>query len=251
MSECADISVLMQGLLDGELDAEHALQCETHLSACPECAAAFAKQRMLRDVIHDSAPRYAAPSALRRNVERAIARAHPASWRAHWSDLLRTHLRPALLAPGIALAAVALLVFTPRGPDLAEELVTSHVRSLQESHLMDVVSTDRHTVKPWFAGRIDYAPQVVDLAPSGFPLVGGRLDYVAGRPVAVLVYRRGAHVINVFVFPADRQGPFFGRERDGYHFSTAEASGMRFIAVSDVNAADLKAFAAMLASAAR
>ena len=149
--------------------------------------------------------RYAAPPALRARIGRALAAAG-----APRPFLAR--LRPAwpvwsLGGGGAALlASLAILLLVPRGPDLSAELVASHVRSLQAAHLLDVATSDQHTVKPWFAGRVDFSPPVIDTSAAGFTLVGGRLDYLDGRPVAAIVYRRRLHLINLFVWPESGTG---------------------------------------------
>jgi len=150
---------------------------------------------------------------------------------------------------GAALALAACLAFfmiaSPNEQYLVEqELITSHIRSLQDGHLIDVVSTDQHTVKPWFNGRLDVSPPVTDLSASGFPLIGGRLDYVDHHTVAVIVYRYNAHVINLFVWPADGPGPDIGRVslQQGYNMRHWHDSDLQFWAISDVNPAKLAEF---------
>jgi anti-sigma factor RsiW len=147
---------------------------------------------------------------------------------------------------GAACAAVlALLLLTPAmPPGLTDQIVAGHVRALQPGHLQDVASEDRHTVKPWFDGRLDFAPPVKDLAAARFPLTGGRLDYLDGRPVAALVYQRDKHVINLFVWPGAGDGPPQTAERQGYNIVHWSQGGMNFWAVSDVELSQLKEFAA-------
>jgi anti-sigma factor RsiW len=127
---------------------------------------------------------------------------------------------------------------------LSSELVSGHVRSLMANHLVDVATSDQHTVKPWFNGKVDFAPPVIDFTGSGFPLVGGRLDYIAGRPVAVVIYRRRAHIVNVFIWPGSDEGPR-DLTSEGYHLRHWTRSGLTFWAVSDVNGGDLETLAGL------
>ncbi len=129
-----------------------------------------------------------------------------------------------------------------RGDGLEEELVAGHVRSLQASHLIDVATSDQHVVKPWFDGKLDFAPPVIDLAQQGFPIVGGRLDYIDHRAVAAVVYRRGRHLINLFIWPSDRPPPAGRHTLDGYTLLDWNKGGMSYWAVSDVNPNDLLLF---------
>ncbi len=253
MTDCGDYETLMHGLLDGELDAVNAVRCEAHLSACTACMAAYNRQLALRASIRQAAPRYAPPPGLRGRIERTLAQAvrAPQSVRAMFHGLRRWSAQ-LVLGPALALAVgLAVFVLAPRGLDLPGQIVTSHVRSLQVSHLMDIASSDRHTVKPWFAGRIDYSPPVIDLASYGFPLAGGRLDYIDERTVAVLVYRRSGHFINLYVWPqSNRQrAPYLATRvlaRNGYNMLHRTNGGMTYWCVSDLNAAELLQFQSAL-----
>jgi mycothiol system anti-sigma-R factor len=239
------MSSILHVYFDGELDAVGAAEFERHLESCPDCAGALAAQRALRSSLKTSSLRERAPETLRRKlaaeITEPIARAAtPSSSTTMWR--------------GLALAASFLLVVvigwrqleglrgTRDDATVFPSVVDAHLRSLQPGHLIDVVSTDQHTVKPWFDGKIDFAPPVRDLAADGFPLEGGRLDAISGRTVAVVVYARRKHVINVFVWPTTKQdaAPSSG-SRLGYNWVEWRRDGMESIAVSDVSASDLNA----------
>jgi anti-sigma factor RsiW len=239
MSACPDKEGLLHGLLDGELDAANAQAAEAHLKTCPACAQAFHDLQALRARIARPGIAYRAPDALRARLE-ALAEPEPAPPRR-----LRSAAPWALSGAFAALAATfAVLLAQPTTAVLQDELIASHVRSTLAQHLVDVETSDRHTVKPWFNGRIDFAPPVADLATDGFPLAGGRLDYLDHRAVAALVYRRNKHVVNLFVWPAKAGGlPV----RDvappaGYSIVHWTERGLQFWAVSDVDRRDLEAF---------
>jgi anti-sigma factor RsiW len=227
----------LSAYVDGELDAAAAAAMRTHLAACARCRALVAEREALGRMIR-AIPYSTAPDDLRARISARTSRSSGVS------RLLTLAAAAALvLAAG---AGFVLFRSRPARPDiLAAAVVDAHVRSLMGDHLFDVESTDQHTVKPWFMGRLDFSPPVVDLAPSGFPLVGGRLEYLDGRPVAALVYRRRTHVINVFIAPA-RGGVDAAGETTtvrGFHVRHWGRDGMSFWAVSDVNDADLSAFA--------
>jgi anti-sigma factor RsiW len=239
MTGCPDKTHLLHAHFDGELDTVNAAAFEAHLKTCPGCAGALAELQALRGRLADPALRAAAPPRLRARIEDAMV-AETAPVR-RLPAALPWGLSGGLAALAATLAVVAML---PSQAELADELVADHVRSTLATHLVDVQTSDRHTVKPWFNGRIDFAPPVVDLNAQGFPLVGGRLDYLDGRIVAALVYRRNKHVINVFVRP-EPQGllrPGLGRPHAGYNLVRWTEGGLEFWAVSDVEAGDLKAF---------
>jgi anti-sigma factor RsiW len=230
--------------VDGELDVANAREVELHLSACEECRALEQRIRALSSVLTASAPAYHAPAALRKNVRAALRKeAKPARQIGWW-----------VFAAGAA-CALLLLVFalsqTTRAPReaIADDVVANHVRSLLATHLVDVASSNQHTVKPWFDGKVDFAPEVRDLAADGFPLVGGRLDYLQGKTVVALVYERNKHPINLFIVPAstNRAAAPSALTRRGYHLIHWTRGEMDYWAVSDLNAEELHQFAAHFA----
>ena len=256
MSACADREGLLHGLLDGELDAVNTLACESHLRACPECAAEFERLQALRKSLRAPGVRFEAPIRLRGRIAAALEPLGAGNTR----EKLSTR-RPAAVgrwwAPwpvaagavaALAAASLAWLVLAGwpglRSTRIADELVSSHVRSLLAAHLTDVETSDRHLVKPWFNGRIDFAPPVIELSDRGFPLAGGRLDYIEGRVVAALVYRRRQHVINLFVWPlrGSERSDTSSVARDGYSLTAWTGGGLQFWAVSDLGPADLQEF---------
>jgi anti-sigma factor RsiW len=252
MTACPDKEALLHGLLDGELDAANAKTCEEHLKTCPGCAQAFGELQALSARLSVPGVAYRAPPALRARIEGVIdAEARPARRlraAAPWafSGGVAALAAPWALSGGFAALAASLAVVMVQANvgALEDQLVAGHVRSTLASHLVDVETSDRHVVKPWFNGRIDFAPPVVELADAGYPLVGGRLDYLDDRVVAALVYRRNRHVINLFVWPSQPgpklpPGPAL---RSGYSVAHWRSHGLEFWAVSDIEAGDLEAF---------
>jgi anti-sigma factor RsiW len=235
---------MLQALLDGELDAANAAALEAHLKTCAGCATQYRLLQALRTRLGEAELSPSAPAHLRRRVEAMIeaeTRKAPAR-RPWWTGVI-----PAWsTAAAMALAAASLLVVqvVPQQASLGDQLVASHVRSLMEDHLIDVATSDRHVVRPWFNGKVDFTPPVVDLADRGFPLAGGRLDYAGERPVAALVYRRRAHVINLFVMPA-KAAPLGwrpGASRTSYSVIRWTRGGLDFWAVSDLERGELEQF---------
>ena len=236
------------GYLDGELELAHLIEFEAHMKGCAACGRELENQRAVRSALGRSELAYAAPPGVREKI-RSSLRASVANGtserRLQWPAL--QIFQWAATFAVLAVCAVALWRFVPglRGPSsderIAAEVFADHVRSLEANHLTDVASTDQHTVKPWFNGKLDFSPPVEDLSADGFPLVGGRLDYLEGREVAALVYQRRKHFINVFVWP-DTSAPGSARAiepRQGYNMMRWSRGGFQFWAVSDVSAADL------------
>jgi len=239
---------VLHGYLDGELDAARAAEFEQHLLSCPQCVAELESQENLRSTLQSAGLRERAPEKLRRNLQAAIS-GSAESVKTVTPMRPRTSVRPTWWLTLAAAAVFAIVLgsrFLPNltqgrgGDEMTAAIVDAHLRSLQPGHLEDVVSTDQHTVKPWFDGRIDFAPPVRDFVSDGFPLQGGRLDIVRGKTVAVLVYGRRKHIINVFVWPTGErdESPQLGSQL-GYNWIDWRKGGMEFSAISDVSAPDL------------
>jgi anti-sigma factor RsiW len=241
MTACPDKGHLIHAFHDGELDAANSEAFEAHLKTCAACAAALADLQALRARIAAPGVAPAAPAALRGRIEAMLdAEAAPARPARRIAAAVPWGLSGAFAAVA---AGLAVMVALPATGGLEAQLVDDHVRSTLALHLVDVATSDRHTVKPWFAGKLDFAPPVADLAPQGFPLVGGRLDYLDGRVVAALVYRRDKHLINVFVRPAPTglRWPVTATSRQGYALRRWTEGGLEFWAVTDAEPATLAA----------
>ena len=243
--KCDDSGELLDSYVDGELDLVNHLQIEQHLKECADCAQAHNNLVALRSAIADDSFYYQAPGDLRARLRTSLKATEPESrrasiWKWKWIPVLAV----ASVLVAVMLAALTLVRPSQTNEDLvAKEVVSAHIRSMMPGHLMDVPSTDQHTVKPWFDGKLDFAPPVTDLSAQGFPLTGGRLDYVDGRPVAALVYGRRLHVINLFIFPTqERDAQNRVLDRQGYNVIHWNKAGMSFWAVSDVNVGDLQEF---------
>jgi anti-sigma factor RsiW len=240
--------------VDGELDIVRHLQIEHHLAECTSCSERHQGLQALREVIAATPLSYSAPAALRERIlgSTELAPSTGIASRRHWNPAALFAMAAGIL---LLIAAAAALAFIQSGrhsleTQLAEQVTSSHVRSLQADveHLTDVLSSNQHVVKPWFQGRTDYSPPVTDLAQHDFTLIGGRLDYIGERPVAALVYKRREHFINLFVWPAKDQTdrPVRSLGHQSYRISHWDRSGMSFWAISDLNAEEFAEFVRLL-----
>jgi len=256
---CAEIHHLLQPYADRELDLVHSLDVERHVKTCAACAAAINSLRSLHSALRDSDLTYHAPDSLRKIVRRMArasgeeiqSRSSNFQWLWKW------------LAAGATAFAVLTIILRPSGlsghDQLLNDVVASHVRSLMVGHLTDVASSDEHTVRPWFDGKLDFAPDVTDFAAQGFPLVGGRLDYLNDHAVAALVYRHNKHFINVFVWPSPNGARIEKRENNlitsraeeiehfhGYNVITSSVGGFHYCLVSDLEEKELNQLAGLI-----
>lgn len=251
--ENCDKVLLVQADFDGELDAVQAASLVTHRETCPYCREAWDHLAEARKAIRKKASYHPAPEALRRRLEQQLAgagmapaaalsqAAAPARLALWWRSLVGFGL-------GAAVATLAALMLIQPMPsaDIADLVIGSHIRSLQPGHLVDIASNNQHNVKPWFDGKIAFAPPVKNLADQGFPLEGGRLDYLQHREIAALVYRGGPHLINLLVWPSPENGVQAPQmlEREGYNIVHWREKDMTLWAISDLNPGELQNFVA-------
>ncbi len=241
---CSEARIQLSGYVDGELSTSQGSRLEAHVSGCAACQRDRSVQSFVHEELRRELTRYVAPAALHRRVRAAMQAKSGESRASWWRRLNWAVLTP---AAGMAFAAlfsanlVILSALPSKEERLADEVLTSHVRALVASHAIDVVSSDRHTVKPWYTGKLDFSPPVTDFVADGFQLVGGRLDYVDGRTVAALVYRRGGHMIDVFIWPAS--GAAISRPssltRRGYNLVRSSHAGMSYWIASDLETPEL------------
>lgn len=244
---CEEVKLLISARMDGEINALQCVAIDSHLEAeaCRSCNQQIEAQETLRAAIRDRTPYYRAPAHLRRRLTSALQSAEcfdDGSRRTDWK-MFRAVAAALILA--VLGAAPFLVNEHNRRQIVADELLSAHVRALF-SHAVDVASSDQHTVKPWFNGKVPFSPPVVDLASEGYPLEGGRLDSIGARLIATLVYRRHLHRIDVFVWPAGGETPPAYFERDGYNEVSWSNNDFVFVAVSDLNTAELDAFSGLL-----
>jgi anti-sigma factor RsiW len=261
---CEESEILLHALLDNELDAGHAREVEAHVAACLHCRVQFGELRALHTAMSPAELRLSAPASLRARVEAMIpaaptmvrstpttvpTRSYPASNR---RTLFKGFALGSMLSGAMAASLMIMVIRSDQDQRTVDDVVSAHLRSLQVEHLTDVQTSDQHTVKPWFNGRLNVAPPVIDLTTQGFTLVGGRLDYVNGRPVAAIVYRRRNHVLNLFVAPgAGAEHEVKTETLRGFSVKSWPDQGLDFWVVSDINADELQEFVDKFKVAAR
>jgi anti-sigma factor RsiW len=245
---CQEARLLIDAYVDQELDLVRSLDFERHVEGCGECRALRDQVEELRSAVRIHSPYFAAPEGLEKRI-RAQLRLPAAGQTRTVRHYPLLGWRPFAVAASVVGLAIFTLMFvtmlrrSAETDTLAQQVVSSHIRSLMANHLADVPSSDQHTVKPWFNGKLDFSPPVKDFKTAGFPLTGGRLDYLDGRPVAALLYQRNRHIINLFVWPSSHSdsGPQASVLK-GYNIIHWTRSGMTYWAVSDLNAAELSEF---------
>jgi anti-sigma factor RsiW len=246
--KCNDVHNFIDAYIDDELDLVKTLEVEQHLQDCPNCAKMHKNRQLMKDAVHTGLLYHKAPAHLQKRIQSSLRQTN--------KDSAPRTIPWRLFSAAAALVVITVAIwsllpfFSPStvNESLVQEVLSSHVRSLMANHLVDVVSTDQHTVKPWFDGKLDFSPPVVDLAPQGFPLVGGRLDYLNNRPVAALVYKYRNHYINLFIWPSTQSsnGNTTMVTRQGYHLFFWTRSGMTYWAVSDAEENILQKFVQLI-----
>jgi anti-sigma factor RsiW len=237
---CAEAEPLIGASIDGELDSQTALRIDDHCSTCHRCTVVLARLQRLQQEIEAAQLDWSANTDLR-PIRAAIRRRTGENW---WRE---PWLWRSTLAAVAALLIVMMVVPGGSGNSLERQMVDNHLRSMLADHLVDVPSSDQHTVKPWFQGKLNFAPSVPDLTADGFTLIGGRLDVVGGRPAAAIVYRRRQHVVNLWILAANgAEGQINSTDLEGFHLLQWRKSGMDFWAVSDLNPAELREFAMLI-----
>ncbi len=245
---CKDARNLLNAYVDGELDSAGSLSLEGHVEQCELCLSEVEKLRTLASAIERGALRFKAPPHLKRNVQAAIRAANPGARRPFFGWRWAGALASMVFIVALTWAVTSQRIRSSEEAQLVSDVLSSHVRSMMANHITDVSSSDSHTVKPWFAGRLDYSPPARDLTEQGFRLIGGRLDYIDNRPVSALVYQRSQHFINLFVWPMkdnaiSQEGQL---SRQGYNIIHWNQSGMTYWLVSELNVPELSECARLL-----
>jgi anti-sigma factor RsiW len=250
---CQKAEELIHGYLDGELDLARTVEFEQHMHNCETCALAYRTQTILRSSLKGESLYYGAPEKLKKRIQsslRSEAKSEVSPRGFGWRWLTVAASLALMLFIGVVVWRVMSRSVRPSGDELlAQEVVSDHVRSLQmPGHLTDVLSSDQHTVKPWFDGKVNFAPPVKDFANQDFRLFGGRLDYLNNRTVATLIYQRRLHYINLYIWPAAQAGAAgeATMQLQGYNLIHWTSSGMNYWAISDLNNVELHDFARLV-----
>jgi anti-sigma factor RsiW len=251
--DCTSTRSRLYAYVDHELDAVNVGAIDEHLASCDACRALFTRKSELSRALREHVTYYRAPGGLASHIGSRLSGTEPRRFVPRWLAPQWWHFGAAVAATAIV-SWIAAVQFHRPAPDelIAEQVIAGHARSLLTSHIADVASSDQHTVKPWLSRKLDFSPPVSDLTSVGFPLVGGRLDYLDNRPVAALAYQHRQHLISLFVWPerdAVRSLPMRALSRQGYNVLHWTDAGMVFWAISDLNAAELRDFAQAYASA--
>ena len=248
--QCQESKKILDAYVDHEVDLIQSVALEEHLAGCADCSKNLESRRALKDAIQGSNLRYTAPPELMKGVRKSLglpAKEAP-SWRWQWFKAASVGFAAAT-ALCLVVAAILLYQFrTPPERQLAALAVNEHIRSMLDegNHLLDVVSSNQHVVKPWLSSKISFSPKVTDFTDKGFPLAGGRLDYLDHQEAAALVYKRYQHVINVFIYPAPGSSGQNVYQERGYNVIYWKRDGMQYYVVSDLNVTELEQFAGML-----
>lgn len=257
---CENTRSMIHGYLDDELGLDGTMAFERHVAECPSCSLELEDYKALRAKMRNSSLYYQAPAELRVRIHQAMGefsgqeskRPVEKLSKPSWWQQPTLAWAFAAFACGAVLLVLTSSIWMPRigensrAPLLAQEVLDSHVRSLMADHLFDVPSSDHHTVKPWFDGKLDFSPPVPNLDSQGFVLAGGRLDYLEGRPVAAVVYRRRQHVINLFMWPESRETSTKTEMHNGYNMIHWSSGGTAYWAVSDLNQQELQEFVSLI-----
>src|SRR5215471_13573739 len=245
---CTETKNLLNAYVDGELDSAGSLSVESHIQRCTSCLTDMERLRSLSSAMQNGGLRFTAPPSLKRKVQDGIRGASPELKRSFFNWRLAGALVSAVLVVVVGLVLTVQRQKSSEEALLVDDIVSSHVRSMMANHITDVASSDSHTVKPWFGGKLDYSPPAKDLTAQGFRLVGGRMDYLDNRPVASVVYQRSQHFINLFVWPSTNAAvkPEDQLARQGYNIIHWTRAGMTYWLVSELNLAELTECARLL-----
>ena len=239
--DCDEARQLLDAYADGELDFTRQLEMEAHLTGCPACKEEAERIASFSLLLRTNMELYKAPRNLKSKIRSTLRKEAEPAW-------LFANARPlayafAALVLGFALAWTWLTFYQNKDQELVTEAISNHARSLMVSHLVDCRSGDQQTVKPWFNGKVDYSPPVVDLTPAGYTLVGGRVDILEKRPVAVVVYQRGKQAINLFIWPATRRKVDLEVQSErGYQFCGWNQAGLNYLCISEISGDELEKF---------